>query len=287
MVNETEFLNMTTTSLDWAANLSNLDDYLVLVLQVVIIFILVYVLTKVLNKVMLALFRRLGVPEYYQMPICRFTSLFVWFVAILFMLEAIGITGVMFAGLAGAGVLTIVVGFAAQSTLANIIAGFVLFIDRPFIVGDWVKIGNNEGIVKDISLRATRIRTRSSEWISIPNSVVEKEAIINMTRSAKARLKLKIPVPYEMDAENAEKILLKAVEGEEDIMTTPEPKVRLIGFGKSYVDMELRVWVTKSNLIHRRGIMSNIYKKVKKALEKEGYSIPYPHIEVVQHKGGG
>ena len=107
---------------------------------------------------------------------------------------------------AGLGIGGIIVTLAAQDTAKNIFGGIVLFIDKPFNVGDWIQTPNYEGAVEDITFRTTRIRNADNAVVNIPNSTIADSAIINWSKLEKRRYKFYISLPLEMTSEKIEQI---------------------------------------------------------------------------------
>ncbi|MFC7007804.1 mechanosensitive ion channel family protein [Halalkalicoccus salilacus] len=142
--------------------------------------------------------------------------------------------------LIGAGVLGIVLGMAAQETLASIFAGFVLMFSRPFEIGDWVRIGEDEttgseGIVSDITIISTRIQTVDGEYAIIPNDEVSKRTVINYSRKGRLRLRVSVGVDYGTDLDRAQTTIHETIRGLEEIIRVPTPQVVVTEFGDSAI----------------------------------------------------
>ena len=117
------------------------------------------------------------------------------------------------AALAGIGVVGIAIGFAAQDTLSNIIAGFLIFLDKPFAVGDWVEVADETGEVSEITMRSTRIQCKNNSWVIIPNKKIIDEVLVNYSRKGDTRVDVPIGIAYKESILEAREVLLKAVEG--------------------------------------------------------------------------
>ena len=183
--------------------------------------------------------------------------------------------------LAGASVAGFAVSFAAKDTLANIIAGILLVIDRPFEVGDRIVLWGapadqaNWGDVIEIGLRATKIRTPDNIVVIIPNSVITNRDIINWTAGDDTvRLRIPIGIAYDAPAEKAKAILIDIANECPDVLAAPEPVCILRNFGASSVDLELRVWLADAR--KRRAVGDWITDRVKQAFDDNGIEIPYP-----------
>jgi small-conductance mechanosensitive channel len=183
--------------------------------------------------------------------------------------------------LAGASVAGFAVSFAAKDTLANIIAGILLVIDRPFEVGDRIELWETPvnqsgwGDVIEIGLRATKIRTPDNIVVIIPNSVITNRDIVNWTAGDDTvRLRIPIGIAYDAPAEKAKELLLDIALSCPDVLNDPEPVCITRNFGASSVDLELRVWLRDAR--RRRAVGDWITDRVKTAFDNNGIEIPYP-----------
>lgn len=182
------------------------------------------------------------------------------------------------AALAGLGVLGIAVGFAAQETIANMIAGFLIFWDRPFKVGDWVTTQDRYGEVRDITLRTTRIRTLDNTYVVIPNKQVIGELLINHSMYGETRVNVPIGIAYKESIAEARGVMLEAVAGIEGVLREPAPSVVAAGLGDSSVDLMVRVWIAQA--VDEVPVRFRVVEACKIALDKAGIEIPFPHLQL-------
>jgi len=148
-----------------------------------------YVIRKLLEKLMDGIFvsshkrvYRLSLVEHYGKPLHHITP-FVLFVLSFFLVLGIwGLGEVIQTALYGAGIAALVIGFASQSILSDFVAGVLILMDQPFKIGEWIQVGPVEGIVSDITIKSTRIRSFDNEYVTLPNSKVSVETVINRTR---------------------------------------------------------------------------------------------------------
>ncbi|SMP14591.1 mechanosensitive ion channel family protein [Halobellus salinus] len=183
--------------------------------------------------------------------------------------------------LVGAGFLGIVVGMAARQTLGALLAGFVLMFSRPFEIGDWIEVGDNEGIVTDITIVNTRIQTFDGEYVMIPNDVVSAQSLINRSRKGRLRIEVEVGVDYDADAERAAEVAQSAVKDLDDPMTVPTPQVVLKRFGDSAVVLGVRYWIDNPSARRRWRSRTAVMGAVKRAFEAEGIKIPFPQRELM------
>jgi len=198
------------------------------------------------------------------------------------MLLVFGIWNVNLGGLlVGAGFLGIVVGLAARQTLGSLIAGFVLMFARPFEIGDWVKIGEREGLVTEISIVNTRIQTFDGEYAMIPNDTVGSSEIVNRTRKGRLRIRVEVGVDYDTDLQHAVDTATNAMRDVDDILTVPQPQVVLKEFSNSAITLELRFWIDKPSSRRRWRAQTAVIQAVKRAFDREGIKIPFPQRELM------
>ncbi|GBO88846.1 MULTISPECIES: mechanosensitive ion channel family protein [Marinobacter] len=183
---------------------------------------------------------------------------------------------------AGLGIVGIAVGFAAQSTLSNFIAGITLLIERPFRIGDWVTINGQDGKVVKIALRTTWLRTRDNIFTMIPNDSVASSDIVNYSAEGVTRLNIPVGIAYKESAKAAREVLMPVLLAHPDVLqgVGMQPRVLLRSLGDSSVNLEVQVWITPDNLDVQPRIMADILEKMKEALDTAGIEIPFPHLQL-------
>jgi len=191
------------------------------------------------------------------------------------------IWGVNLSGLlVGAGFLGIVVGLAARQTLGSLIAGFVLMFSRPFTIGDWVALGDNEGIVTNITVFNTRLENFDGESIVIPNDTVSNRAIVNRSERGRLRVRVDVGVDYAADPERAQDVAIETIDDVAAVSPTPPPQAIPKAFGDSAVVLELRFWIDRPTPQQKWRATACVVRAVKKAFEEEGIKIPFPQREL-------
>ncbi|QCC50633.1 mechanosensitive ion channel family protein [Halapricum salinum] len=180
--------------------------------------------------------------------------------------------------LLGAGFLSVVVGLAARQTLASVLAGFVLLFGRPFDIGDWIAVDEHEGIVTDVSIFNTEVRTFNGEYVTVPNDVVTAKSLVNRSRRGRLRIDVEVGVDYDEDVEQARELATEAMRDIdiEEIRDHPKPRTVLTGFGDSAVVMELRFWVDDPTAERRWTAQTAVVRSVKDAFEESEVTIPFP-----------
>ncbi|KCZ72860.1 small-conductance mechanosensitive channel [Candidatus Methanoperedens nitroreducens] len=185
----------------------------------------------------------------------------------------INLTGI----LAAAGILGIVIGFAAQTSVSNIISGFFLIADKPFEIGEVIEIDGQGGHVLDISLLSTTIRTFDNRYMRIPNSTVANARIVNLSRYEIRRLDITVGIAYKENIQKALEVLDSVVKNHENVLLEPEPFILITRFGEYSIDFEIRAWIPRSELFTTR---TELIKGIKNAFDEAGIEIPFPHRTV-------
>ncbi len=176
--------------------------------------------------------------------------------------------------LGAAGILSVAVGFASQTSASNIISGLFLIGERPFSVGDVIKVGNTTGEVLSIDLLSAKLRTFDNLYVRIPNETLIKSEVTNLTRFPIRRLDLQIGVAYKEDIQRVSTVLKAVADANPLSLEEPEPLIIFSGFGDSAINLQFSVWATKEKF---RDLKNSIQPEIKVAFDDAGIEIPFPH----------
>ncbi len=256
-----------------------------------LIFAGTFVFVRSLHRLITDVFAEQDAITDHQTEITyRVSQITVYVVSVVVVL---GVWNVDLSGLLiGAGVLGVIVGMAAQQTLAAVLAGFVLMFSRPFEVGDWIEVeggteGITEGTVTEITMVSTRLRTFDGEHVVLPNDVISSQEIINRTREGRLRIGVPVGVDYEADLDHVSKTLKAAIERVDIALDVPSPRVVVTGFGDSSIDFHARVWIDKPSTRRRWRAKEGMIKEIDAAFAREGIKIPYPQRELTGREETG
>jgi small-conductance mechanosensitive channel len=144
-----------------------------------------------------------------------------------------------------AGVFTVAVGFASQTSASNVISGLFLIGEQPFSVGDSIRIGTTEGEVIAIDLLSVKLRTSANLYVRVPNESVMKSEITNMTRFPIRRIDVRLTLPYDTDINVARRTLLHAIDEHILTLTEPQPAVRFAGYTETGMTFVASAWATR------------------------------------------
>ena len=211
----------------------------------------------------------------------RFASYTVAVVTVIWFLRTIGVDlGVL---LGAAGILTVAIGFASQTSASNVISGLFLMGEQPFVIGDAIKVGDVSGEVLTIDLMSVKIRTFDNLQVRIPNETMLKSNLTNLSKFPIRRLDMKLGVAYDANLDHVKRVLLELADRNPVCLVEPAPLFIFGGFGDSSQDFQFSVWATKENYLE---LLNSMHLEAKKAFDAEGIEIPYPHLAVVQGSGG-
>lgn len=179
--------------------------------------------------------------------------------------------------LGAAGILTVAVGFASQTSASNMISGLFLLVEKPFEIGDFIEVETRLGEVVGIDMLSVKLRTPDNLYVRIPNETLIKSPVVNRSRFPIRRLDLSVGIAYAEDVEKVERLLLELAERDPVCLEEPRPFVLVTGFGPSSVDLQFSFWVPRDKVLEGR---SRMMVAIKKALDTEGIEIPFPHTSI-------
>ena len=172
-----------------------------------------------------------------------------------------------------------VVGNATQDTLGNLVAGVALNAERPFQIGDWVTVSGHTGVVVDTTWRATRLRTRTDDYIVIPNSSIAREPILNFSRPTTCHgCQVEVGVSYDTPPSKARETIRTVLAGIPEVRQDPPPQIYLKTFGDSSINFMVRCFI--DDYAHLEVIQSLVLDRIWYAFKREGISIPFPIRDV-------
>jgi small-conductance mechanosensitive channel/CRP-like cAMP-binding protein len=181
---------------------------------------------------------------------------------------------------AATAVSAVVLGLALQDTLGNFFAGLAIQIEKPFRVGHWVNIRGADGIVSEITWRATKMRTKAGNFVIVPNSVLSRDTIVNYSEpSLETRLELEVGVSYDVAPNRVKAAIFDAINEEPLISRTTAPEVLIVDFAASSITYRIRVWMTDFAADER--LKDRIRSAVYYAFHRSGIVIPFPIRTVI------
>lgn len=179
------------------------------------------------------------------------------------------LSGLLVAG----GIVGLAIGFASQNIVENLLAGIILMLERPIKIGNGVNIDGTTGIVEDIQIMSTTLRSYDGLYIRLPNQKVLTANITNFVSNVARRVDYDIGIRYSDDADKAITLIKDFLDAQPMVLKNPEPIVFVSELGDSAVIIALRFWAPVTEWF---GVKTQLLWKIKRLLETEGIEIPFP-----------
>jgi small-conductance mechanosensitive channel len=196
-------------------------------------------------------------------------------VASLVIISALGQLGINLSVLLGAaGILTIAIGFASQTSASNLVSGLFLMAERPFVMGDWINVDDVVGVVVSIDLLAVRIRLFDNSLVRIPNENIIKNRVTNLTHFPIRRADITLGVAYKEDVNRVKDLLYELADRNPLVLDNPKPQFFYDGYGDSALEFRFCVWTARENFLDVRNALRF---EIKEVFDREGIEIPFPH----------
>lgn len=179
--------------------------------------------------------------------------------------------------LGAAGIAGLAIGFASQTSLSNIISGIFLISEKPFAVGDVIKVDGLSGIILSVDLLSVKIRTFDNQYVRIPNEKLIKTEVVNVTKFPIRRLDINVSIAYKEDISKVKEQLLQITKKNPHCLDNPEPLFVIKEFGNSGIELLLGVWFVKTDYLVTKNTMM---QEIKESFDREGIEIPFPHLSL-------
>jgi small-conductance mechanosensitive channel len=176
--------------------------------------------------------------------------------------------------LGAAGILTVALGFAAQTSASNLISGLFLILERAFVVSDVIRIGDVTGEVLSVDLLSVKLRTFDNLFVRVPNSEIIGSKVTNLTHFPIRRIDLKVGVAYKEQIPRVREVLAAVADANPHCLDDPPPLYIFQGYGDSALEMQFSVWAKRENFLLLR---NSIQEEIKAAFDEAGIEIPFPH----------
>jgi small conductance mechanosensitive channel len=245
----------------------------------VIAAVAIFIVGRWIAMFMRRVIRRLMERANVESTITGFVSSIAYIALLAFVVIAVlgqlGIQTTSFIAVLGAAGLAI--GLALQGSLANFAAGFLMIIFRPFKVGDFIEGAGVAGIVEEIQIFTTTLKTPDNKIIIIPNAKLSGDNIVNYSTQETRRVDLSVGVAYDSDLSHVKKVLNDIISQDERVLADPPPQVVVAELADSSVNLVVRVW-TKSG--DYWAVKCDMTETIKNRFDAEGINIPFPQREI-------
>jgi small-conductance mechanosensitive channel len=201
-----------------------------------------------------------------------------YFVVIIFSIAALQQLGFKLSVLlSAAGVITLAVSFAAQTSVANIISGIFIIMEKPFRLGDIITVSGTTGEVVSFDLLSVKLRTAENTLVRLPNDSLLKAPIVNLTHFPKRRFDLTLGLSYNVNIQEVRELLLDVAKKNRYSLDEPEPVVNVQNFGESTLNIQLYVWTQKDCYTK---LQNAIQQEIIDAFRQHHIELPYPQRDL-------
>ncbi len=242
----------------------------------------IFVIGRWSAKLATSFVRRVCVRANVEETLIKFVGNIVYTALLVFVvtasLERLGVNTTSFAAIIAAAGLA--VGLALQGSLSNFAAGVMLILFKPFRVGDFVEAGGTKGVVEEIRIFNTVMRTGDNVQITIPNSQITESTISNYSAKDTRRIDLVVGCGYGDNLQEVKSYLEELLAGDERVLADPAPVVAVNELGSSSVDFVVRPWVKNEDYWTVRWELT---ERIKNDFDQRGFTIPYPTQDVHVH----
>lgn len=263
------------------------------IFSTIVVAVLLYIAVKVVLRAIKWLLRRnKQIDETQRLLSEKLIAIALFVFALLFGIDLLGIDLTALAVFSGAAGLAI--GFGLQKTVGNLIAGIILLMDRSIKPGDIIVVGDgsamggttlpggmpNVGRVAKIGVRAVNVITRDGKKHLIPNELLMTQPVENWSyASPEVRVRMRVPVPYDADLRQAQRLIVETAQENPRILNEPEPAVWITAFGERAVEHELRYWISDPEA-GLGNIQGEVFLGIWDRFQEAGIRVPYPRQDV-------
>lgn len=253
--------------------------YIVLeVFKIIITLFVTKVLTVLVNKdsVLFKKFFANSKNEVVNSFICKLTRVILWIISFIVIFKELGfdLTGLV----AGLGVGSVIISLAAQDTVKSLLSGVTILTEKPFEIGDWIKVGNYQGTVLDITFKSTRIKANDNTIITIPNSMVTEDCVINWNKLKTRRFDCTLNLHMDTTSEQIKNLMEKI-----KLVLTNNPKIDPDSVHVVFdeiaaysVDIRIFLYIKEAEYIKYLNVKEQIHLDLLEVIDKENIELAYP-----------
>lgn len=254
-------------------------DFLTNALIVIAVLVIGYFVVRILINIMKKILLKTRLDRTAASFIVSVARVVLYFIVAITALGTVGVNVASLITALGAAALT--AGLALQDCLNNIVSGLVILINKPFVAGDTLEFEGITGKISKINIFSTTIHTLDNKLVTIPNSKLTKNNVVNCTMVDKRRLDLNYSISYQDDITKVKGIIYTLIASNNLILKEPEAKVYVGKHLDSGIEIVVMAWVNPDDYYEVYYFMQ---ENVKKAFDENGITIPYPHIVVKNDK---
>lgn len=249
---------------------TNLAKALVVVLVIAVIFAVFRILKHLIKKGS----ARNKIQPHTAMILTKAVTYLFYILVGMYILSLFGVN--LNAIWGAAGVAGLAIGFAAQTSVSNVISGLFVLGEKTLKIGDYIELGDQAGTVDSVGLLSVKIRTLNNQVVRIPNSSIIDSNLVNYSSKSVRRFVFEIPLDYNDDMTKALEAVKRVPGMCETVLKDPEPLAFYDGFGDA-INLRLAVWFKSDDLVKTK---NDVYINIVKVFHEEGLTIPYTHYDV-------
>lgn len=258
--------------------IENAQDFFFQIVAAIIITIVGYTFVKIIISFLKKVLNKTKIEQTAITFIISVSRVVLYIFVIIAILSTLGINVNSIIAAVSAAALT--AGLALQDTLSNIASGVIILISKPFVAGDIIEYQGIKGRVISIKIFTTTINTYDNRTVTIPNSHLTQQNLINCTKEVNRRLDLKYTVSYEDDIQKVKEVIMDVIHNNSLILSDPQPAVHVGEHLDSGLQIQVMVWIEPDNYFP---VYYYMQENVKLAFDRNGITIPYPHMLVLKN----
>ena len=262
----TEFINWFKELISWENLFKAVGAFFVILLMWIVYKLIVHSLKKISPK---------NLPEARVAAVIRGIKYFFYVVVVLYILSTFGVNLKAIWG--AAGIAGVAIGFAAQTSMSNLISGLFVLTEGAIHIGDVIIIDGVTGIVDEVKLLSVRMHTFDNQMVRIPNSTIINNNLTNNSYHKARRITISVSIDYSTDMNKALEVLSKAPSLCPTVLTNPAPTVWFDGFNDSGINMTVAAWFKPSDFLKTK---NDLFVSIKKVFDDNGIEIPFNQLDV-------
>jgi len=267
------------------AKLDSWTDQIVLmipnILLAIITLAIFYFISRLVKKWVFKLTQRFSDNIAVNRLLANTVAILVGVLGLILILKILKLDQAITSVLAGAGIVGLAIGIAFQEPILNIFSGVSIAVRRSFNVGDIIKTSSHEGIITEINLRVTRIKTFTGEDVFIPNKMIVQNPVENYTLTSERRVDITCGVAYDSNLDQVKSVAIQSIKERVDYDTSKPIEFYYNEFGDSSINFTLRYWIKTAHQKPYLALRSDGIQAIKKAFSDNGINIPFP-IRTIQ-----
>jgi small conductance mechanosensitive channel len=262
-------------------HLASKPDFFANIGWAALIFLITLAISNLASNTVKRASRRLVQKDGDRTLLEFFSQVVGWLVLVVGLVAALNRLGVQTASLITVlGAASLAIGLALQGTLSNVAAGLMILLNKPYRIGDIIRVGEVQGTVHRLGVFATEINNTDSVRVFVPNTKVFSNEIINITNNASMKVEVVVGVDYDSDLPFVARLLKQVADRQPDRLASPEPLVGYTDFADSSINAKVLMWVLPTQALSAK---SALIMDIKAEFDRNGINIPFPH-QVEVHK---